>query len=142
MIHFDAIKALITDDAVKVHIGTAELSSPPSNTDFPYVVIGGTLPTDFSGGDVDDETLADEPSAFQATIRLTYAATSESSLSWLVERVRPVLNRHQPTIGGYFCERLRLRSLMPTTTDRDIPLPGGLHPIFAIDETQLIAQKH
>lgn len=142
MIHFDAIRDLITDDAVQVHIGTANLSNPPVNDDFPYVVIWGTLPTDHSGAGIDDSTLADMPDAFGADIRLTYAAASDASMSWLINRVRPFLNRQSPSIEGYFCERLRLRSLQPIQPDRDIPLEGGLHPIYAIDETRLIAQKN
>lgn len=142
MIHFDAIRDLITDDAVRVHIGTAQLSNPPTMADFPYVVIGGTMPTDYSGAGIDEPTLADALEAFQADVRLTYAATSPSSMTWLLERVRPALNRQAPTIEGYTCERLRLRSLQPIQPDRDIPLGSGMHPIYAIDETRLIAHHH
>lgn len=140
MIHFNAIRDMITDPAVKVHLGTANLSDPPTSADFPYVVIWGTLPTDHSGAGIDQPTLADLPDAFTADVRLTYAAQAPASMSWLIERVRPALNRQAPSIEGYFCERLRLESLQPIQPDRDISI-SGLHPIYAIDEARLTAQK-
>lgn len=141
MIHFDAIQAMITDPAVNVHIGTANLSEPPVGSDYPYVVIWGSMPTDHSGAGLDDPTLTDDLAALHADIRLTYAAQSTDSLTWILERVRPALNRQVPTIEGYTCERLRLESLQPIQSDRDIAI-NGLHPIYAIDETRLTAHRH
>lgn len=138
----DSIQAMITDPAVRIAQGKAPLSSPPVLSDFPYVVIWGDLPTEVSGGGHDAPNLADTPESIEATIRLTYAATSGSSLYWLVNRVRPLLDRMTPAIEGFTCERLRLRSLQPMTQDRDISLEGGRSPIYAIDETRFIAHRN
>lgn len=137
----DAIQAMITDPAVRASQMNAPLSTPPVLADFPYAVLWSNLPTLFSGGGHDNPNLADAPEALDATLRITYAATSASSLYWLVNRVRPFLDRQTPAIDGYYVERLRLRSLMSVETDRDINIGGGLHPVYAIDESRLVAQK-
>lgn len=137
----DSIQAVITDPAVRVAQMKAPLSSPPANTDFPYVVLWSNLPTAFSGGGHDDPNLADLPDALDATLRITYAATSGPSLYWLVNRVRPFLDRQAPIIDGFYVEKLRVRSLMSPEVDRDITLAGGLNPVYAIDEARIIAHK-
>lgn len=142
MIHFQAIRDLITDSAVKVHIGKAQLSNPPTTADFPYVTIWGALPTHYSGTGPDEPTLADLPNAWRATIRLTYAATIPSSMNWLLERVRDAIDRKVPTIEGFTCERIRLNSLQPIDSDESMPLANGRYPIYGIDELTLIAQRN
>ncbi|WP_258933201.1 hypothetical protein [Nesterenkonia pannonica] len=52
------------------------------------MTIWGALPTEYSGSGPDAPTLADFPKDWSATIRLTYAATSPGSMTWLIERVR------------------------------------------------------
>ncbi|WP_147107136.1 hypothetical protein [Nesterenkonia populi] len=130
-----AVVAELIPSNITVHEGQSRLSTPPVLTDYPHVTVWGTLPNDQS------ENLADQPSRFQATIRLTYAATSGSSLFWIVTRVREALEGAQPQIDGYYIERLKPRSLMPLQRDAEVTLQGGLNPLFAIDETPLIAQR-
>lgn len=137
----DAVQSLITDPAVRVGQYNAPLSSPPVLADFPYVVLWANLPTEFSGGGHDNPNLADLPESIETTLRLTYAATSGSSLYWLVNRVRPFLDRQRPSIEGYYTERLRLRSTFPMDQDRTIQLEGGRHPVYAVDESRLVAHK-
>lgn len=137
----DAIEEMITDEAVRAAQGSAPLSSPPVLSDFPYVVLWSNLPAEESGGGPDAPTLADEPDSLRASIRITYAASSISSLYWLINRVRPLLDRQTPVIDGYHVERLRLRSTFDEAQDRTIQLEGGRHPIYAVDSSPLIAQK-
>lgn len=136
-----AVAAMVTDPAVRVHTGTAHLSSPPAVADYPHVVIWGTLPTNFDGAEPGAPSLADRPDAIQAGLRLTYAATSTTSMLWLVSRVRPLVDRQRPVLPGWHVHPLKLASLWPMDQDRQIQLPGGLHPIYAIDETTLIANR-
>ncbi|NDK31182.1 hypothetical protein [Nesterenkonia haasae] len=142
MIHFDAIRDMITDEAVKVYIGKARLSNPPTTNDFPYVAIRGSLPTHYSGTGPDEPTLADLPSSWRATIRLTYAAVSPNQMQWLLPRVRDAIDRKVPVIEGFTCERIRLSSLQPIDDDESMPLSNGRYPIYGIDELTLIAQRN
>ncbi|GAA1453470.1 hypothetical protein ACFP47_09235 [Nesterenkonia lacusekhoensis] len=137
----EAIAALISDPAVNVAQGSAPLSMPPALSDFPYVVIWSDLPTRFSGGGFDEPSLSDRPDAFSATVRLTYAATSAASLFWLVNRVRPSLEDAELVIDGYQIGRLRPRSLFPSEIDRTITLEGGISPVYAVDEVELVGTR-
>lgn len=136
---YEAIQALLPSN-IKSFLWSSELSNPPALSDYPHVVIWGTIPTEHSGSGVDSPTLADELDALIAEVRFTYAATSGQSLNWLLERARPAINRQAPTIPGYHVELLKPRSLQPMTVDRDISIEGR-NPVFATDEATLRASK-
>lgn len=142
---YEAVKALLPE-SVKVHLFAPRFMDStgktrvPSLADYPYLILWGTPGTEFSGDGPQFPSSCDDPDSVQLDVRVTYVATSSTSLQWLLERARPALNRHSPIVAGYSVSRIRLESLTNITTDDDVTV-GSLHPLFTVDEFTLTAHK-
>ncbi|WP_309080278.1 hypothetical protein [Zhihengliuella sp.] len=136
---YDAVVALLPAQS-SPQLFTAELSSPPVGEDYPYTVVWGTAPTEFSGESFDDPSLSGDPDAVSLEMRLTYAALSVTSLDHLIKGVHEALVRAKPTVAGYACGPINLRSLLPIQPDRDLHV-GGRNPFYAVDEFTLTATR-
>lgn len=134
---YEAIQAMLPD-STNPALYSADLSSPPQLSDFPYAVLWGTQDTELSGPDQYSPTLADSPNKAVLDVRITYAALNPESLRIVMRNVREALKAGQPVVDGYRCRLSRPVSLMPVEVDRDISV-GSLHPMFAIDEMRLTA---
>lgn len=134
---YDAIRELISS-TVKVSIDSADLSTPPAASDFPYAVLGGTQPTELSGPDRFRATLANKPTKVVLDVQITYAALNRTALGIVMRNVRTALKSGPPAVQGYRCHMSRPVSLQPVEVDRDISW-GGLNPLYAIDELRLTA---
>ncbi|WP_372699417.1 hypothetical protein [Arthrobacter sp. JSM 101049] len=142
---FDAVKAMFPT-SVRTHLFAPSFSKVqdgqqvPTLADYPYVVLWGTPGTEYSGDGPLFPSLRDAPDAVSLDVRVTYVATSSTSLDWLLSRARPALNRQVPVVPGYQVGRIRLESLTNITPDNDVSI-GSLHPLFTVDEFTLTASR-
>lgn len=129
--HYAAVKSMVPA-GIKVHLYTAELSTPPGAADYPYVLLWGDPGLEFSG-EPGDRTSADVVDQLQFGIRATYAGLSGEALSIVIGPTRRALNRARPVVAGRKCSRLRQSVLAPMETDYSLVV-GSRHPVFAVDE--------
>ena len=127
---FYAGVAGLIPDSVKVY-----LVNVPSRPEYPYVVLWGDL------GEETSEALADVPNEMHIRFRITYVGLTLDQVAWVVSRVRPALNRVKPYVPGWLPGKLRQSPLADIQADTSIKLEGGAHPLFAVDEFALSADK-
>lgn len=116
--------------SVTVYVGNV-----PDDPSFPYAVLWGDL------GDEVAESLVDVPDEFRIRFRVTYVGLRWDQMAWVASKVRPALNRAQPSVAGWYTGRLRQSSLMDMQTDYQVTLADGSNPVFAVDEFALVADK-
>lgn len=116
--------------AVRVYIGNV-----PKKPDYPYAVLWGDL------GEETTEALDDVPTEMRIRFRVTYVGLTLDQVAWLVARVRPALNRVTPYVPGWLVGKLRQAPLMDVQTDFSVTLEQGAHPMYAVDEFALAADK-
>lgn len=128
--HYEAVKGMIPAGL------TIYMWKVPKEPAYPYVVLWGDLGTETT------EAMDDEPDALELRIKATYGALTGGSLAWIAGKVRSALNRRSPVVAGWAPGRLHQQSLMDAQTDYDVTFPGGGgHPVFAVDEFDLLSQK-
>jgi hypothetical protein len=126
---YRAVGDLIPSD-VTVYLGNV-----PKTPAFPYAVLWGSL------GDEVSESLEDIPDELRINFRVTYVGLTFAQVAWVASKVRPALNRAKPYVNGWMSGRLRQASLMDVQTDFSVTLPDGAHPVYAVDEFALTADK-
>jgi hypothetical protein len=114
---------------------TVYLGNVPKTPAFPYAVLWGSL------GDEVSESLEDVPDELRINFRVTYVGLTFAQVAWVASKVRPALNRASPYVHGWMSGRLRQASLMDVQTDFSVTLPDGAHPVYAVDEFALTADK-
>ena len=114
-------------ESVTVYVGNVP--------DDPYAVLWGDL------GDEVAESLVDDPDEFRIRFRVTYVGLRWDQMAWVASKVRPALNRAVPSVSGWLCGGLRQSSLMDLQTDYQVTLADSSHPVFAVDEFALVADK-
>lgn len=114
---------------------TVYLGNVPKTPTFPYAVLWGSL------GDEVSESLEDVPDELRLNLRVTYVGLTFGQVAWVASKVRPALNRAKPYVHGWMTGRLRQASLMDVQTDFSVTLTDGAHPVYAVDEFALIADK-
>jgi hypothetical protein len=107
----------------------------PDKPSFPYAVLWGNF------GDEVSESLGDVPYELRLNFRVTYVGLTLASAAWVASRVRPALNRAKPYVHGWASNRMRQSSLMDVQTDFTVTLTDGSHPVYAVDEFALVAEK-
>lgn len=127
---YDAVARLFPA-SVKLYIG-----SVPAKPSYPYAVLWGDL------GDETTESLDDVPTELRIRFRVTYVGLSLDQVAWAVVRVRPALNRVKPYVAGWLSGKLRQSTLMDVQTDFTVTLENGAHPMYAVDEFALAADKY
>lgn len=137
---YDAVQAMLPA-TVNSFLFEADLSNPPKIKDYPYVVFWGDAGTEHSGDDEVSSSLCDDPDAVTLRIRATYAGSSAGSLFHVISSTRAALNRKTPIVPGWSVSRLRQASLTDAQTDFALTLPSGHHPVFAVDEYTLTANR-
>lgn len=132
--HYDAVKALLPA-GLTVYPG-----SVPDTPSYPYAVLWGDLGEESSGGP-DGDSLRDVPDVLSLRPRVTYVGLTFDSVLIICRNVRAALNRKTPAVAGWAPSKLRQSSLMDIQTDTSVPLVGGGHPVFAVDEFALVSTK-
>lgn len=122
--HYLAVRALIPDNpGFGVHFGDVQ-----KVTQYPYVVVWGDLGTEVS------ESVADQIDQLDLRPRVTYVGTGFEQCLWVAGLVRTALNHAVPVVAGWGSSKLRQQALLPVTTDWDVTLTNGSHPVYAVDE--------
>jgi hypothetical protein len=116
--------------AVRLYVGNV-----PAKPSFPYAVLWGDL------GEETTEALDDVPTEMRIRFRVTYVGLSLDQVAWAASRVRPALNRAKPYVPGWLVGKLRQAPLMDVQTDFSVTLTDGAHPMYAVDEFALSADK-
>lgn len=138
--HEQAIRALIRP-GIKAFLYEPELSTPPVESDYPYVVLWPGLQDEFSG-DPGADTSADEITGQTIEVRATYAALSGGELSVLRDQVRADLNRARPVVPGWAPGRLKQSQLTKAASDKDVAVGAfGVHPVYMVDEYTTLSYK-
>jgi hypothetical protein len=126
---YDAIGRL-WPAAVRLYVGNV-----PKKPSYPYAVLWGDL------GEETTEALDDVPTEMRIRFRVTYVGLSLDQVAWAASRIRPALNRAQPYVPGWLTGKLRQAPLMDVQTDFSVTLENGAHPMYAVDEFALSADK-
>lgn len=127
---FYAAVAGLFPASVRLYVGNV-----PKKPEYPYAVLWGDL------GDETTEALDDVPTELRIRFRVTYVGLSLDQVAWVVVRVRPALNRVKPYVSGWLSGKLRQSTLMDVQTDFSVALDNGAHPMYAVDEFALAADK-